>query len=93
MEVVIEIDNAPHPAQQQVLSSPARFRVLMCGRRFGKSVVAKMEALMACSEGERVAYITPTFLLSRTFYNELDKVLPPSVSRNASDLIYEFNGG
>ena len=93
MEVVIEIDNAPHPAQQQVLSSPARFRVLMCGRRFGKSVVAKMEALMACSEGKRVAYITPTFLLARTFYGELDKVLPPSVSRNASDLIFEFNGG
>lgn len=93
MEVVIEIANVPHPAQRAVLDSSARFRVLMCGRRFGKSVVAQMEALIACGEGKRVAYITPTYLLSRTFYNELDKVLPPSVARNASDLIFEFNGG
>ena len=93
MEVTLELENTPHPAQRAVLDSPARFRVLMCGRRFGKSVVAKMEALLACSEGKRVAYITPTYLLARTFYNDLDKVLPDTIERNASDLIFEFNGG
>jgi hypothetical protein len=93
MEVDIVIENQPHAAQQAVLDSPARFRILMCGRRFGKSVVAKMEALTTCCNGHRVAYITPTYLLARTFYSELDKVLPDTVYRNASALIFEFNGG
>ena len=93
MEVTIEIENKPHEAQMAVLQSTARFRVLMCGRRFGKSIVAQMEALKACGEGKRVAYITPTYLLAKTFYSELDKALPLSVKRNASDLIIEMNGG
>jgi len=93
MEHVIEIDNKPHAGQQAVLDSTARFRVLMCGRRFGKSIVAQIEALLACGEGKRVAYITPTFLLAKNFYHELDKVLPITVKRNASDLVIEMNGG
>lgn len=93
MEITIEIENKPHGAQLAVLRSDARFRVLMCGRRFGKSLVAQMEALKACGEGQRVAYITPTYLLSKTFYAELDKALPQSVKRNASDLIIEMGAG
>ena len=93
MEQIIEITNIPHTGQQAVLDSTARFRVLMCGRRFGKSTVSQIEALMTCAEGKRVAYITPTYLLAKTFYAELDKVLPQSVKRNASDLVIEMNGG
>ena len=92
-EVVINIANKPHPAQQEVLNSPARFKVLMCGRRFGKSLISQLTALIEASKGHKVAYITPTYLLAKSFFAELDKNLPPTVKRNASDLTIQMNGG
>jgi hypothetical protein len=89
----INIGNIPHPAQQAVLDSTARFRVLMCGRRFGKSLIAQVIALLRCSEGKKVAYITPTYLLAGTFFDALTKELPAAVYRNASLKVIEFNGG
>lgn len=91
--VRLDIGTKPHPNQRAVLDCPARFRVLMCGRRFGKSIIAQIEALVALGKGQRVAYITPTYLLAKTFFQELDKALPPTVKRNASDLTIEMNGG
>lgn len=92
-EVVINIANKPHPAQQEVLNSSARFKVLMCGRRFGKSLISQLTALIEASKGHKVAYITPTYLLAKSFFAELDKNLPPTVKRNASDLTIQMNGG
>jgi hypothetical protein len=89
----IQIANIPHPAQQTVLDSSARFRVLMCGRRFGKSLIAQIIALMKCGEGKKVAYITPTYLLAGVFFDALAKELPPTIYRNGSDKLIEFNGG
>jgi phage FluMu gp28-like protein len=91
--VSITIANKPHAAQQEVLDSAARFRVLMCGRRFGKSLISQIISLLECSKGHKIAYITPTYLLAKAFFSELDKVLPSSVKRNASDLKIEMNGG
>jgi len=65
----------------------------MCGRRFGKSLISQIISLLECSANHKVAYITPTYLLAKAFFSELDKVLPASVKRNASDLKIEMNGG
>lgn len=91
--IIIHIEDEPHPAQRAVLDSAARFRVLMCGRRFGKSFIAQLEALNAIARGEQVGYITPTYLLAKSFFMDLTKALPPSVKRNASDLTIEMNDG
>ena len=92
-EVQINIANKPHAAQQEVLDSSARFRVLMCGRRFGKSLISQLISLIESSQSHKVAYITPTYLLAKSFFSELDKALPSTVKRNASDLKIEMNGG
>jgi hypothetical protein len=65
----------------------------MCGRRFGKSLIAQIIALMKCGEGKKVAYITPTYLLAGVFFDALAKELPPTIYRNGSDKLIEFNGG
>ena len=91
--IQLNIETTPHANQRAVLDCPARFRVLMCGRRFGKSIIAQIEALLVLGRGQRVAYITPTYLLAKSFFQELDKALPPTVKRNASDLTIEMNGG
>jgi phage FluMu gp28-like protein len=50
----------PHAAQQIVIDSKARFKVLMSGRRFGKSLVAQILAIKDLLDGKLVAYLAPS---------------------------------
>ena len=77
-----------HPNQQQILDCPARFRVVMCGRRFGKSELAQLEIIFEAMKGNAVAYITPTYQLAKTFFNKLVKTIP--FENNKSDLTINF---
>jgi phage FluMu gp28-like protein len=66
----------------------------MCGRRWGKSLVSQVIAISEALLGKSVAYVTPTFLLSKVFFDELLKHLPDgSYKTNRSDLIIEFTTG
>lgn len=54
------------PAQAQIALDPHRFRVLCCGRRFGKTTLAidQMMARAVAGKG-RIAYIAPTLQQAR----------------------------
>src|SRR3990167_97962 len=56
-----------HKAQQTIVKSKARFRVLLAGRRFGKTVLAVEEMVFtAISKPDaRIVYIAPTFQSAR----------------------------
>ena len=85
---------APHPAQQAVLNSSARFRVMMCGRRFGKSLISQDISIDHGINREQVAYITPTYQLGKIFFQEILKVLPSEIYRkNEADLVINFITG
>jgi len=77
-----------HPNQQVILDNSARFRVVMCGRRFGKSELAQLEIIFEAMKGNAVAYITPTYALAKTFFLKLTKTIP--FENNKSDLIINF---
>lgn len=85
----------PHIYQQQVIDSTARFKVLLCGRRWGKTLVALIIAINKMLSGQRIAYVTPSFDLARNFYSELLKILPEQLikSDNKSDLTIELITG
>lgn len=85
--MIIELPE-PHINQQRILDSKSRFRVVMCGRRFGKSELAQIEITMAALEGKQVAYITPTYQLAKTFFSKLIKAVP--FEHNKSDLVITF---
>lgn len=53
-------------AQAQIALDPHRFRVLCCGRRFGKTTLA-IDQIKACAASgpKRIAYIAPTFQQAR----------------------------
>lgn len=89
--MVIEIPEL-HINQQAILDNDSRFRVVMCGRRFGKSELAQIEMIYEGIKGNSIAYITPTYQLAKTFFAKLSDLLHfPS---NKSDLIIDFpNGG
>jgi PBSX family phage terminase large subunit len=54
------------PAQAKIAIDPHRFRVLCCGRRFGKTTLA-IDQIKACAASgpKRIAYIAPTFQQAR----------------------------
>jgi phage FluMu gp28-like protein len=83
IELPQPIDN-----QELILDSDARFRVVMCGRRFGKSELSQVEMISSALQGMSVAYITPTYNLARTFFNKLTKVIP--FENNKSELMIRF---
>jgi hypothetical protein len=78
----------PHINQQKILDSTARFIVVMCGRRFGKSELSQIKIITAALQGQRVAYITPTYKLAKTFFQRLLSIIP--FQNNKSGLILTF---
>jgi hypothetical protein len=94
MEIDIVLPR-PHPAQQLVLDCNARWRVLLCGRRFGKSLVARIEAIQHMLNKKKVGYVTPTFDLAKTFFNLIIQSLPPTIikTQNKSELLIELITG
>lgn len=91
VEVVL---SKPHPAQQQVIDCSSRFIVMMCGRRFGKSLISQNIAIETGIENKQVAYITPTYQLGKIFFQEILKVIPEKIySKNEADLVIKFITG
>ncbi len=89
--MIIEVPE-PHINQDRILESEARFIVVMCGRRFGKSELSQIKIITEALQGKQIAYITPTYSLAKVFFNRLIQSLP--FLNNKSDLKLSFpNGG
>lgn len=58
----------PHPSQQSVLLSKSRFKVLTCGRRWGKTTLAINELLYYALLDEKTDYwyVAPTYSQAKT---------------------------
>ena len=86
----------PHTGQNEVLKSNARFKVLMCGRRWGKSLIAKHISIIGMMQKEHIAYVTPNYSLGKVFFAEVVKILPSKLisKLNRTDLVIEtITGG
>lgn len=54
------------PAQKQIARDKHRFRVVNCGRRFGKTILATEEMIaLGLHREARIAYVAPTFQQAR----------------------------
>ena len=81
----------PHINQQKILECDKRFRVVMCGRRFGKSELSQILSVTYAVKGLSVAYITPTYGLAKVFFAKLTESL--ELPKNKSDLKIDFPNG
>lgn len=63
----MELTYTLHASQFKVYNDPARFVVLVAGRRFGKTILAIVKAIMAASREPRarVWYICPTYVQAK----------------------------
>jgi hypothetical protein len=85
-------------AQGQVFSSRKRFRVLVAGRRFGKSYLSCIELLRGAIErpGETFFYAAPTYRMAKDIAWKVLKKLVPKAwikSKNETDLKIELVNG
>lgn len=89
------LDLSLRPAQGEVFSASNRFRVLVAGRRFGKSYLACIELLKAALErpGETYFYCAPTYRMAKDIaWKTLKKIIPNSLvrSKNETELRMEL---
>ena len=77
------------PAQNIIAADPTRFRVLNCGRRFGKTSLAAEEIKgKALGAPNRIAYVAPTYQQARDIIWEILKteMRPAIISINEARL-------
>jgi hypothetical protein len=85
-------------AQGEVFNAKNRFRVLVAGRRFGKSYLSCIELLKAAIDrpGETYFYCAPTYRMAKDIaWKEIKKLIPREwiQSKNETDLKIELING
>jgi hypothetical protein len=86
----------PHLNQKRVLVDRSRFRVVVCGRRFGKTELGKIASLNRAVRGERVWWLAPTWDQGQGVWRDI-KVSVAGMRDylyvNNSERLIEFPGG
>lgn len=73
------------PLQRQITESKARFRVLCCGRRFGKTTVALDLIADHLIAGHLVAYFAPAYRMTDEVWTKAEKMFAPLIKRTRKD--------
>ena len=101
----LSLDFNLHEKQLEVFKSKARFRVLMAGRRFGKSYLSKVELVVAGLKTEdskgrslrdkHIWYVAPTYGQAREIMWEplKDAARPVTVKKSERDMWIELVTG
>jgi phage terminase large subunit-like protein len=80
--MLIEIDLPKlHPAQRQVMDEAERFNVLVCGRRWGKSVLGIFLLIHVAALGKPVAWFSPTYKMLIDAWEQTLKMIHPLIKR------------
>lgn len=83
-----------HKAQSQIAVDTHRFRVVNCGRRFGKTILSVYEMVAKASglQDGSIAYIAPTYQQARDIaWNQLKKICLPVISGVPNESRLEIN--
>lgn len=84
----------PHPAQQRILNNATRFNVVVCGRRFGKTVFGEHRIIKPVLAGYPAGWFAPTNKYLADAWRDLIRDLKPVITRkNDTDHRMELVGG
>lgn len=68
----------PHAGQVSVLQSPARYKVVVCGRRWGKTELGKMLIYRQLVQASgRMWWLAPTYGMASQVWRDLKQTLKP----------------
>lgn len=94
-----------HKAQLPIIKSPARFKVVCCGRRFGKTVLGIFQSLFGnpdqsikgALQGKRIWWVAPSYkeaLEGWAYLQRLVQQMPKTLAvTNVGELTVRFAGG
>lgn len=86
-----------HAGQAEVLRSPARFKVVVAGRRFGKTQLSKVALIKAVKKPRQlIYYVAPTYRMAKSImFNELVESIPKKwiVKANETTLEVRLRNG
>jgi hypothetical protein len=71
-----------HTAQETIASDPHRFKVVCCGRKFGKTRFTGRELIERMMRGQRVASLAPVYEDTRVIWDDLVSTLPPELIKH-----------
>jgi phage FluMu gp28-like protein len=84
----------PHSRQAEILASPARFRVLACGRRWGKTTYGLHRLIRPALDGKPAAWFAPSYKYLSEVWRDFHRALKPVVARsNATERRIELVTG
>lgn len=84
----------PHTGQRRLLALPGRFKVAICGRRFGKTTAGALAAAEAAEDGGQVLWIDPSDDQCKEVYTEVADYLMQQKGWTATrQSIYHTSGG
>lgn len=63
-----------HPGQQEVVEHPARFKVAVCGRQFGKTVCGAVLCVTEATRGGAVWWVAPTYPIGQLGWDIIDRL-------------------
>ncbi|MCL4255083.1 MAG: terminase family protein [Anaerolineae bacterium] len=85
---------ALHALQAQIVAHDARFKVLACGRRFGKTTLAIAEMTRVLDSGGHVAYFAPTYRMVSEVWRSLKRITKPhTATRHEHEHRIELHNG
>lgn len=84
-----------HPGQVEAYMMRKRFKVVRCGRRWGKTDLLKTVAGSQSTKGRSVGWFTPDYKIQSEAYNEIREILDPVVksSSKIDGVIRTITGG
>lgn len=84
----------PHAGQRLVLDSPARFKIMNCGRRWGKTLLAAhIITKQARLPNQMLWWVAPTYKIVKRGYVECLKQLPDGVLAHEPPPETNFDAG
>jgi len=84
-----------HPAQRLVWDEPARFKVLACGRRWGKSMMGSLACVVDGMRGGRAWWIAPSYKMAMVGWRTISHLggQVPGADVRLSEMQVAFPGG
>lgn len=76
----------PHPGQRAILQHPARFKVVACGRRFGKTETGKILLVERALAGGVGWWISPTYRMADDVWRDLKRALDGAIARKNEEM-------
>jgi hypothetical protein len=85
----------PHSGgQMEIMESEARFQVVCCGRRFGKTVIGAKKLLVRCRRPKQMTWwVAPTYKVVKRGYAEVLRQLPDDVLTHVPPQDSAFDAG